>query len=196
MSNLWLDELYYLQRKKMTCLISPVRVKTHLSTLAIAVLFASVLTYLLLYSCVEMWSTKVCLIKPTKDIFLFSSLSTSLSGNLQPIFNRTLDLSVAPSPPPYLCLHHTILPQHPQPSQPASRHCVWHEPPDHIRGNKLQRWTLNLNLHECEVFLWRRWGCQRDSQEPSQYSPQSPLVPLTAKRSTAGLSAKRSAALF
>lgn len=96
--------------------------------------------------------------------------------------------------PPLLCTCVSITPfYHSTPSH-HSQICVWHEPSDRIRGDKIQRWTPNLSLHKCVVFLWW-WGLQRDSQKPSQYSPQSPLVPLTDKRLPAGLSAKRSTTL-
>lgn len=90
------------------CLISPVRVNTHLYTMCMAVCYASWLTYLLHYSCDE----RVGLFKPTEDIFFLTVyLSIYLSVHLQPIINCILNLLVAPTFPLYLCLHHTILPQ-------------------------------------------------------------------------------------
>lgn len=129
------------------------------------------------FSCVVIWHIQIYLSKSTKDIFLvFSCLWSPVHPSLFQSTNTWTTPQTSRLPtllPPYLCPHHTILPQHPQPLHPNALP-FRHEPPDHIRGNKHQHWTKNFNLHE--------YGVQHEGDRVTRKFPRTlpvfPTIPL------------------
>lgn len=102
--------------------------------------------WLMMYSCVDICSTEVWLLKSTN--FLFFSLA------IYPSFS----LSTSPQTISVCCSHSSLLlysPTHhftaaPPPSHPTAQPLTWTTRP-HL-GNKLQCWTMNFNLHESGVY--------------------------------------------
>ena len=99
--------------------------------------------HFLMYSCVEVWSNKVWCYNPLKILFLFPhTICPSVFLSIYQSSNHILELSAAPTLPPYLCLYHAILLQHPQPSHPTAQPLTWTTSPHQREQASLLNYEL------------------------------------------------------